>query len=67
MTSSADLRLRRRVTPFPVAWALTAVAVVAFAFFVVRPTVHAVYLSHFPTRRVVHESSTRDLIEGSRE
>jgi uncharacterized protein len=50
------LRLRRRVKPRPVAWALTVVAAAAFAFFVVQPAVFAVYLTHLPTRRAVHDA-----------
>jgi pimeloyl-ACP methyl ester carboxylesterase len=50
------LRLRRRVTPRPLGWALSVVAAAAFAFFVVQPAVYAVYLSHLPTRRAVHDA-----------
>ena len=50
------LRVRRRVSPRPLAWALTAVATVAFVFFVAQPTVFAVYLSHLPARRAVHDT-----------
>jgi pimeloyl-ACP methyl ester carboxylesterase len=48
--------LRRAVRPRPLAWGLTAVATVAFAFFVVQPAVFAVYLSHLPSRRAVHDA-----------
>ena len=50
------LRLRRRVRPRPLGWALTVVAAAAFAFFVVQPAVFAVYLTHLPTRRAVHDA-----------
>jgi pimeloyl-ACP methyl ester carboxylesterase len=50
------LRLRRRVRPRPLGWALTAVAAGAFAFFVVQPVAFAVYLTHLPTRRAVHDA-----------
>jgi uncharacterized protein len=50
------LRLRRRVKPRPLGWALTVVATAAFAFFVVQPAVFAVYLTHLPTRRAVHDA-----------
>lgn len=49
------LRLRRRVKSRPVGWAVTAVAVVAFAFFVIQPVVFAVYLTHLPTRRALQD------------
>jgi uncharacterized protein len=49
------VRLRKRVRPRPLGWALTAVAALAFALFVVRPTVYAIYLTHLPTRRAVHD------------
>jgi pimeloyl-ACP methyl ester carboxylesterase len=49
-------RLRRAVGPRPLAWALTVIATAAFAFFVVQPAVFAVYLSHLPTRRAVHDA-----------
>jgi pimeloyl-ACP methyl ester carboxylesterase len=50
------LRLRRRVKPRPLGWALTVGAAAAFAFFVVQPVVFAVYLTHLPARRVVHDA-----------
>ncbi len=50
------LRLRRLVRPRPLGWALTVVAALAFLFFVVQPTVFAVYLTHLPTRRAVHDA-----------
>jgi pimeloyl-ACP methyl ester carboxylesterase len=50
------VRLRRRVTPRPLAWGLTAVAAVGFLFFVVQPSVFAVYLTHLPSRRAVHDT-----------
>ena len=50
------LRVRRRVSPRPLGWAVTAVATVAFVFFVAQPTVFAVYLSHLPARRAVHDA-----------
>ncbi len=50
------LHLRRLVRPRPLGWALTVVAAVAFLFFVVQPTVFAVYLTHLPTRRAVHDA-----------
>jgi pimeloyl-ACP methyl ester carboxylesterase len=50
------LRLRRRVKLRPLGWALTVVATAAFAFFVVQPAVFAVYLTHLPTRRAVHDA-----------
>jgi dienelactone hydrolase len=49
------LRLRRHVTPRPLGWALSVLAAAAFAFFVVQPAVYAVYLSHLPARRAVHD------------
>jgi len=39
------LRLRRRVRSRPLGWALTAVAAVAFTFFVIQPVMYAVYLT----------------------
>ena len=50
------LRLRRRVRPRAAGWALTVVAVALFAFFVVQPAVFAVYLTHLPARRAVHDA-----------
>jgi pimeloyl-ACP methyl ester carboxylesterase len=50
------LRLRQRLKPRPVGWAVTVVAAAAFAFFVVQPAVFAVYLTHLPTRRAVHDA-----------
>jgi hypothetical protein len=50
------LRLRRRIRPRPLAWAATAVAATGFLFFVVQPSVFAVYLTHLPTRRAVHDT-----------
>jgi uncharacterized protein len=50
------LRLRRRVKPRPLGWTLTVVAAAAFAFFVVQPAVFAVYITHLPTRRAVHDA-----------
>jgi len=50
------LRLRHRVTPRFLRWPLTVAAAAAFAFFVVQPTVFAVYLTHLPTRRAVHDT-----------
>ena len=49
------LRLRRRVKPRPLGWALSAAVVVAFAFFVIQPVLFAVYLTHLPTRRTLHD------------
>jgi pimeloyl-ACP methyl ester carboxylesterase len=49
-------RLRRRVRPRPLGWALTVVAATGFLFFVVQPSVFAVYLTHLPTRRAVHDA-----------
>jgi pimeloyl-ACP methyl ester carboxylesterase len=49
------LGLRRRVSSRPVGWALAVAASGAFAFFVVQPTVFAVYLTHLPARRAVHD------------
>jgi pimeloyl-ACP methyl ester carboxylesterase len=49
------LRLRRRIRPRPLAWAVTAVAALGFVFFVAQPAVYALYLSHLPTRRAVHD------------
>jgi uncharacterized protein len=51
------LRLRHRVKPRPLGWALTVLAALAFAFFVVQPTVYAVYLTHLPARRAVHDAN----------
>ena len=50
------LRLRHRVTPRPLGWLVTVGAAAVFAFFVVQPVVFAVYLSHLPTRRAVHDA-----------
>src|SRR5918997_5698313 len=50
------LRLRHRVKPRPLGWALTVVAAAVFAFFVFQPVVFAVYLTHLPTRRAVHDA-----------
>jgi hypothetical protein len=50
------LRLRHRMKPRPLGWALTLVAAAAFDFFIVQPVVFAVYLTHLPTRRVVHDT-----------
>ena len=50
------LRLRRRVKPRPLSWALTVIAAASFAFFVVQPAVFAVYLTHLPNRRPVHDA-----------
>jgi pimeloyl-ACP methyl ester carboxylesterase len=50
------LRVRRRTRSRLLGWALAAVAAVAFAFFVVQPTVYAVYLTHLPARRAVHDT-----------
>ena len=49
------VRLRRHMRPRPLGWALTAVAAMAFTFFVIQPVVYAVYLTHLPTRRAVHD------------
>ncbi len=49
-------RLRRRVRRRPLGWALAFVATVAFTFFVVQPAVFAVYLTHLPARRAVHDA-----------
>ncbi len=46
------LRIRRR----RFGWALAVPAAAAFAFFVVQPAVYAVYLSHLPARRAVHDA-----------
>ena len=50
------LRLRHRVKPRPLGWALTVVAAAAFAFFVVQPAGYAVYLTHLPARRAAHDA-----------
>jgi len=50
------LRVGRRVERRPLGWALTFAATIAFAFFVVQPAVFAVYLTHLPTRRAVHDA-----------
>lgn len=49
-------RLGRRVRPRLLRWALTVAAGVAFAFFVAQPVVYAVYLTHLPARRAVHDA-----------
>jgi uncharacterized BrkB/YihY/UPF0761 family membrane protein len=49
------LRLRRLVSPRPLGWAVTVVAMAAFAFFLVQPVVFAVYLTHLASRRAVHD------------
>jgi pimeloyl-ACP methyl ester carboxylesterase len=51
----AVLRLRRRVPSRPLGWALGVATAAAFAFFVVQPAGFAIYLSHLPTRRAVHD------------
>ncbi len=48
--------LRRRVRSRPLGWALTVAAGAAFAFLVFQPTVFAVYLTHLPARRAVHDA-----------
>jgi pimeloyl-ACP methyl ester carboxylesterase len=50
------LRVGRGVRPRPLGWVLTAVAAAAFAFFVAQPSVFAVYLTHLPSRRAVHDA-----------
>src|SRR5215211_4999683 len=49
------LRLRHRVTPRPLGWTVAFLGAAAFVFFVVQPAVFAVYLSHLPARRAVHD------------
>jgi pimeloyl-ACP methyl ester carboxylesterase len=49
-------RLRRRVRRRPLGWALAFLSTVAFTFFVVQPAVFAVYLTHLPARRAVHDA-----------
>jgi uncharacterized protein len=56
LTAAFVLVLRlRRLRPRPLGWAVTVVAAAAFAFFVAQPAVFAVYLSHLPGRRAVHD------------
>jgi hypothetical protein len=45
------------VKPRPLGWALTVIAAAVFTFFVVQPVVFAVYLTHLPTRRAVHDAN----------
>ena len=49
-------RLRRRAPSRLVGLPLAAVAVLGFAFFVAQPVLFAVYLTHLPTRRAVHDA-----------
>src|SRR3954447_1073817 len=49
------LRTRRRVRSRPLGWALGVAAAAAFAFFVIQPMGFALYLSHLPARRSVHD------------
>ena len=49
------LRLRRRVRPRPVGWAVAIVALIAFVWFVAVPVGYGVYLTHLPARRDVQE------------
>jgi hypothetical protein len=49
------LRLRRGSGPRPLRWLLTAVATLGFLFVVVQPSVFAVYLTHLPARKAVHD------------
>ena len=50
------LRLRRRVRSRTAGWALGAVAALGFVFFVAQPVLYAVYLTHLPSRRAVHDA-----------
>ena len=50
------LRQRRRVRSRVLGWALAAIGSLAFLFFVVQPVVAAVYLTHLPARRAVHDA-----------
>jgi uncharacterized protein len=49
-------RLRRRAPSRLVGLPLAAVAVLGFVFFVAQPVLFAVYLTHLPTRRAVHDA-----------
>src|SRR4051794_34128692 len=51
------LRPRRAGPARGAGWALSGLACAAFAFFVVQPAVFAVYLTHLPTRRAVHDTN----------
>jgi pimeloyl-ACP methyl ester carboxylesterase len=51
------------VKPRPLGWALTVIAAAVFTFFVVQPVVFAVYLTHLPTRRAVHDANLGKLKE----
>jgi pimeloyl-ACP methyl ester carboxylesterase len=48
--------LRRRVRPRPLGWATTVIAWGAFAWLVAAPVAYAVYLTHLPGRRAVHDA-----------
>src|SRR3954447_11400445 len=50
------LGVRRRVRVRPLGWALALLAAAVFVFFVVQPAGYAVYLSHLPARRAVHDA-----------
>ena len=49
------LRLRRRVRPRPVGWAVAIAALIAFVWFVAVPVGYGVYLTHLPARRAVQD------------
>jgi uncharacterized protein len=45
----------RRVRPRPAGWTVTVAATVAFGLLVAMPVGYAVYMTHLPTRRAVHD------------
>jgi hypothetical protein len=60
------LRLRRRVKPRPLGWALTVIAAASFAFFVVQPAEFAVYLTHLPRPSFIAVRSGSPAVEARR-
>jgi dienelactone hydrolase len=48
--------LRRRVRPRPLGWAAAVLAWVAFAWLAALPVGYAIYLTHLPARRAVHDA-----------
>jgi fermentation-respiration switch protein FrsA (DUF1100 family) len=49
------LRVRRRVRPRPLGWAVAVLAAAAFAWVVAIPVAYGVYLTHLPGRQAVHD------------
>src|SRR4051794_31789448 len=50
------VRVRRRIRPRPLGWLVAALAAAAFLWVVAIPVAYAVYLTHLPTRRAVHDA-----------